>query len=67
MYDDFRNYLKQHKRNFNEKRFCEDQMYRAVCFGQFGRSYKYEKQKLPNDYSDLEWEVTQYQKRIKNH
>lgn len=65
MYDDFKKYLMQHKRNFNVKRFENDEMYRAVCFGQFGRSYKIDRNNLPNDYADLEWEVKQYENRIK--
>lgn len=40
-------------------------MYKAVCFSQFGRSYKFDRSNLPNDYADLEWEVKQYENRIK--
>lgn len=65
MYDDFKKYLKEHKRMFNIERFNEDQMYRAVCFGQFGRRYKYDRKNKPNDFDDLEWEIEQYHKRIK--
>lgn len=65
MYDDFIQYLKQNKKNFNLKRFETEEMYKAVCFNQFGRSYKYDKKDQPNDYVDLEWEVKQYENRLK--
>lgn len=66
MYEHFKKFVKTQKRNFNEIEFENNIMYRATCFRQFGRVYKWacEKDNIPNNYDELRFEVMMYQSRI---
>lgn len=62
----FKDYVKEYKRNFNDKKYEQDIHYRAVLFQQYSRRYRayVDKYKLANDYIKIAWEVKEYEKRI---
>lgn len=65
----FKDYVKQHKRNFNIYAYEHDIHYRAVMFQQFSRRYRayVEQQGLANDYITIAYEVRAYERRLRDY
>ena len=65
----FKDYVREHKRNFNVYAYDHDIHYRAVMFQQFSRRYRMfvEKNKLANDYITIAYEIRAYERRLRDY
>lgn len=65
----FKDYLKEHKRNFDMHQFETDIHYRAVMFQQYSRRYRMfvERNDLANDYIKIAYEIRAYEKRLREY